>query len=49
MTTAEPITGKARPGYAKLVKECCSVRPTRTVMDIRQLIDALDDIQVAFA
>ncbi|KAF4720442.1 hypothetical protein FOZ62_031306 [Perkinsus olseni] len=49
MTTAEPITGKPRPGYEKLIKESYNIRPTKTILDIRQLIDALDDLQAALA
>ncbi|EER05423.1 conserved hypothetical protein [Perkinsus marinus ATCC 50983] len=46
ITTPELITEKARPGYKK---DGYSVEPTRTIMDIRQLIDALDDLQVSLA
>ncbi|KAF4710548.1 hypothetical protein FOZ63_025109 [Perkinsus olseni] len=47
MTTAEPITGKPRPGYEKLIKESYNIKPTKTILDIRQLVDALDDLQAA--
>ncbi|KAF4662919.1 hypothetical protein FOL47_006008 [Perkinsus chesapeaki] len=47
MTTVEPITGKTRPGFEGVADE--DIKPTKTILDIRQLLDALDDLQASLA